>query len=128
AFSVLRDTASWWRAELWLAYGLLTEGKRDSGLVELSKASQLANGNANRTGWTRYLRAIFMDRVGHFDSALTQASSAAAIATQTHDPKLETRAYDVMGSDHSLSGRYRGALGSNQRALHIQNAYVPPSP
>jgi len=113
----------WWRAQLWLAEGLLRQAKRDSGLAELSKASGLATGNTNRAGWTRYVRSIFMDRVGHFDSALTEASSAAAIAKETHDPKLEARAYHAMGRIHSLSGRYRDALASNQRALEIENAY-----
>ena len=106
-----------------MAEGLLRQGKRDSGLVELSKASQLADGNDNRIGWTRYVRSIFMDRVGHFDSALTEASSAAMIAKATHDPKLEARAYHAMGRIHSLSGRYRDALASNQRALEIENGY-----
>jgi tetratricopeptide (TPR) repeat protein len=64
-----------------------------------------------------------MDRVGHFDSALTEASSAARIARDTHDPKLEARAYHAIGRIHSLSGRYRDALASNQRALEIENGY-----
>jgi CHAT domain-containing protein/Tfp pilus assembly protein PilF len=123
SFAVLHDSASWWRAQLWLAEGLLRQGKRDSGLVELSKASLLATGNQNRIGWTRYIRSIFMDRVGHFDSALTEASSAAAIAKKTDDPKLAARAYHAMGRIHSLSGRYRDALASNQRALEIENGY-----
>jgi tetratricopeptide (TPR) repeat protein len=123
SFAVLHDTASWWRAQLWMAEGLLRQGKRDSGLVELSRASQLADANDNRLGWTRYVRSIFMDRVGHFDSALTEASSAAMIAKATHDPKLEARAYHAMGRIHSLSGRYRDALASNQRALEIENGY-----
>ncbi len=64
-----------------------------------------------------------MDRIGHFDSALTEASSAAAIAKETHDPKLEARSYHAMGRIYSLSGRYRDALASNQRSLEIENAY-----
>ena len=36
------------------------------------------------------------------------------------------RAYHVMGRVHSLSGRYRDALASNQRALDIENAYGAP--
>lgn len=123
SFATLHDSASWWRAQLWLAEGLLRQGKRDSGLVELERASQLASDDPNRIGWTRYVRSIFMDRVGHFDSALTQASSAAVIARDTHDPKLEARAYHAMGRIHSLSGRYRDALASNQRALAIENSY-----
>ena len=123
SFATLRDTASWWRAQLWLSEGLLRQAKRDSGLVELSKASELAGTNTNRVGWTRYVRSIFMDRVGHFDSALTEASSAAQIARATHDPKLEARAYHAMGRIHSLSGHYRNALASNQRALDIENSY-----
>ncbi len=123
SFATLHDTASWWRAELWSASGLLTQGKRDSGLVELAKADSLARGDANRVGWTRYMHSIFMDRVGHFDSALTEASSAAKTAQETRDPKLEARAYHAMGRIHSLSGRYRDALVSNQRALAIENGY-----
>lgn len=123
SFATLHDTASWWRAQLWLSEGLLREGKRDSALAELEKASQLVGGDANRDGWTEYVRSIFMDRVGHFDSALTQASRAAVIARDTHDPKLEARAYHAMGRIHSLSGEYRDALASNQRALAIENGY-----
>jgi tetratricopeptide (TPR) repeat protein len=123
SFATLRDTASWWRAELWSAEGLLRVGKRDSGLVELVKADALAKGDANHVGWTRYVRSIFMDRVGHFDSALTEASSAARIAQETRDPKLEARAYHAMGRIYSLSGRYHDALVSNQRALEIENSY-----
>jgi CHAT domain-containing protein/Tfp pilus assembly protein PilF len=123
SFATLSDTASWWRAELWSAEGLLRLGKRDSGLVELAKADILAKGDPNRVGWTRYVRSIFMDRVGHFDSALTEASTAARIASETRDPKLEARAYHAMGRIHSLSGQYRDALVSNQRALEIENGY-----
>jgi tetratricopeptide (TPR) repeat protein len=126
SFATLRDTASWWRAELWSANGLLTEGKRDSGLVELARADALTNGNANRVGWTIFIRSVFMDHVGHFDSALVQASNAARIARETHDPKLEARAYHEMGRIHSLSGRYREALVNNQRALEIENGYGAP--
>ena len=123
SFATLGDTASWWRAQLWFSEGLLRQGKRDPALVELEKASRLAVGDANRTGWTRFVRSIFMDRVGHFDSALTEASSAATIARETHDEKLEARAYHAMGRIHSLSGRYGDALASNQRALAIENSY-----
>jgi tetratricopeptide (TPR) repeat protein len=123
SFATLRDTASWWRAELWFANGLLIQGKRDSALVELAKADALTSGNANRVGWTSQVRSVFMDHVGHFDSALIQASNAARIARDTHDPKLEARAYHEMGRIHSLSGRYRDALASNQRALEIENGY-----
>lgn len=123
SFAGLHDSASWWRAQLWLSEGLLRQGKRDSALVELEKASRLAGRDANRVGWTKYMRSIFMDRVGHFDSALTQASGAAVIARDTHDPKLEARAYHAMGRIHSLSGQYHDALTSNQRALDIENGY-----
>ncbi len=123
SFAVAGDTASWWRAQLWLAYGLLIQGKRDSAVVELSRASQLANGNPNRVGWTRYVRSIFMDRVGHFDSALTEASSVTVIGRETHDQKLEAGGYHAMGNSYSLSGRYRDALVNNQRALEIDNRY-----
>ena len=122
SFATLGDTTSWWRAQLWLSEGLLRQGKRDTALVELEKASRLAVGSANRTGWTRFVRSIFMDRVGHFDSALTEASSAAVIARETRDPKLEARAYHALGRIHSLSGRYTAALASNSRALAIENA------
>lgn len=123
SFAVLGDTASWWRAQLWLANGLLVLGKRDSAVIELSRAFELAKGNANRDGWTRYVRSIFMDRIGHFDSALTEASRVAVIARQTHDQKLEASAYHALGRSYSLSGRYHEALRSNQRALEIENAY-----
>lgn len=123
SFAVLGDTASWWRAQLWFAYGLLTQGKRDSAVVELSKASQLANANPNRVGWTRYVRSIFMDRAGHFDSAITEASIVTVIGKKTHDQKLEARGYHAMGNSYSLSGRYRDALVNNQHALEIDNRY-----
>ncbi len=126
SFATLHDTASLWRAELWSANGLLTLGKRDSGLVELTRADALTNGDANRVGWTSHVRSVFMDHVGHFDSALTEASNAARIARETHDPKLEARAYHEMGRIHSLSGRYRDALVSNRRALEIENGYGAP--
>ena len=122
SFASSRDTALWWRAQLWFAYGLLTEGKRDSAVAELSKASELTGADANRIGWTRYVRSIFMDRVGHFDSALTEASAVANVGRQTRDPKLEASAYHAMGRSYSLTGRYREALASNQRALDIENA------
>jgi tetratricopeptide (TPR) repeat protein len=123
SFAVLGDTASWWRAQLWLSFGLLIQGKRDSALVELSKASQLANGHANRVGWTRYVRTIFMDRIGHFDSALTEASMVAVIGRETHDQKLEAGAYHAMGNVYSLSGRHRDALASHLHALEIDHRY-----
>ena len=121
SFATLGDTAAEWRAQLWLAEGLLRQGKRDSALAEFDQAARLAAGDSDRTGWTRYVHSIFMDRIGHFDSALTEASSAARIGEATHDAKLEARAWHALGRIHSLSGRYHDALASNQRAFAILN-------
>lgn len=123
SFAIVHDTASWWRAQLWMAEGLLFLGKNDSAETELAKAAALAKGDVNRVGWTRYVRGIFMDRRGHFDSAMTEISSAGAIARETHDAKLEARAYHVMARIQSLTGRHRDALANNQRALQIENSY-----
>ena len=123
SFEVRHDTASWWRAQLWLADALLKQGKRDSAEHAMAEATTLAGKNPNRVGWTRYEQSIFLDRIGRFDAALTQAAAAEAIGHETHDMPLEASSYSAMGRIHSLSGRYREALASNQRAIALERSY-----
>src|SRR6476469_8789584 len=114
SFARTRDTASWWRAQLWLADALLKQGKRDSADAAMALAEGLAGRDADRVGWTRYEHSIFLDRLGHFDSALVEATAAEQLARQTHDDVLRAIAFSATGRIHSLSGRYGQALASNQ--------------
>ena len=123
SFAAAHDTASWWRSQLWLSYTMLTQGQRDSGLTALARATALAGTDPNRTGWTHYMRGIFFDRAGRFDSAAAEVTAAQALAWQSHDRKLEASAIHVMGRIQSLSGRYRDALASHQRVLALEAEY-----
>ena len=123
SFETAHDTASWWRAQLWLADALLKQGKRDSAEAAMTEAATLTGQNENRVGWTRYERSIFLDRVGKFDSALIEAAAAQAIGHSTHDTPLEASSYSAQGRIHSLSGRYREALASNQKAIALERSY-----
>ena len=119
----VHDTASWWRAELWLGDALLKQGKRDSADIEMAKAVALAGNDPNRVGWTRYEHSIFLDRLGKFDSAFVEASSAEQLGIESRDQPLQASAYSAIGRINSLSGRYREALASNQRAIAVERAY-----
>lgn len=123
SFASVHDTASWWRGQLWLSQELLTQGRRDSGLVALALASTLAGADPNRIGWTRYVRSIFLDQVGHLDSALAETAAARALALESHDLELGAAAYHAMGRIHSLSGRYREALASNQKSFELDHQF-----
>ena len=123
SFALRHDTASWWRSELWLADALLKQGKRDSAVAAMAEATRLAGKNANRLGWTHYEQSIFLDRIGKFDTALIEARAAEAIGHQTHDMPLEASSYSAQGRIHSLSGRYREALASNQKAIALERLY-----
>jgi CHAT domain-containing protein/tetratricopeptide (TPR) repeat protein len=123
SFAAAHDTASWWRATLWLSQTLLTRGNRDAGLAALATTSRLAGADADRRGWTLYVRSIFQDRVGHFDSAFVSADSARLLAVRSSDPRLEASAYHALGRIHSLSGRYHDALAANLRSLQLDNRF-----
>ena len=123
SFEARRDTSSWWKAQLWLADALLKQGKRDSGVAAMVQATALAGRNADRIGWTRYEQSIFLDRIGKFDAALTEARAAQEIGHAEHDMPLEAGSFSAMGRIHSLSGRYREALASNQKAIALERSY-----
>lgn len=123
SFSRVHDTASWWRAELWLADALLKQGKRDSADAQMAMAVALMGTDRDRIGWTRYEHSIFLDRLGHFDSAMVEASAAESLATASNDKPLRASSYSAMGRIHSLSGQYRQALASNQMAISIEREY-----
>ena len=123
SFAAVHDTASWWRASLWLSQTLLTKGDRDAGLVALATTSGLAGTDPDRRGWTCYVRSIFQDRIGHFDSAFVSADSARLLAVRSRDPRLEAAAYHALGRIHSLSGRYHHALAANLKSLQLDNSF-----
>ena len=123
SFETRGDTSSWWQAQLWLADALLRQGKRDSAELAMTTVTALAGRNANRVGWTRYEQSIFLDRVGKFDLALVEAKAAQSIGNATRDMPLEASSYDAIGRIHSLSGRYREALASNQKAMALRRTY-----
>jgi CHAT domain-containing protein len=123
SFEMRHDTTLWWRAELWLADALLKQGKRDSAVAAMTEATTLAGNNPNRLGWTRYEQSIFLDRIGKFDAALIEAQAAEDIGHKIHDMPLEASSYSAIGRIHSLSGRYREALASNQRAIALERSY-----
>ncbi len=123
SFRAAGDTASWWRAELWLADALLKQGKRDSADAAMALAVSLSGRDADRVGWTRYEHSIFLDRVGRFDSALIEARAAEGLSREAHDDALRASTFSAMGRIHSLRGQYREALASNQKAIAIERAY-----
>ena len=123
SFALRRDTASWWRAQLWLADALLKQGHRDSAEVALAAAAALAAPDSDRIGWTRYVRSIFLDRIGRFDSALVEAGAAQSLAHRLGDRQLEASSFSAMGRIHSLSGQYGAALTSNQQAIALERSY-----
>lgn len=123
SFAAAHDTASWWRAQLWLADALLRLGERDSAVAALASATWLAGVHPERLGLTHHVRSIFLDRAGRLDSALVEASMAQAIARSTGDKRLEARTFSAMGRIFSLSGRYREALLANQRAFALEHEY-----
>ena len=123
SFALKRDTASWWRAQLWLSAALLKQGHRDSAEVALAAAAALAAPDPDRIGWTRYVRSIFLDRIGRFDSAMVEASAAQSLAHTHGDPQLEASSFSAMGRIHSLSGQYRAALTNNLQAIALERSY-----
>jgi CHAT domain-containing protein/tetratricopeptide (TPR) repeat protein len=123
SFARAGDSASLWRAELWLGDALLKQGKRDSADVEMAHAVSLAGSVSKRLGWTRYEHSIFLDRLGKFDSAFVEANAARQLAIETRDQPLLASSYSAIGRINSLSGRYHEALASNQRAIAVERAY-----
>jgi CHAT domain-containing protein/tetratricopeptide (TPR) repeat protein len=123
SFEKQQDTASWWKAQLWLADALLKQGKRDSAEAAMVEATALAGRNADRIGWTRYEQSIFLDRIGKFDAAMIEARAAQRIGHAARDMPLEASSFSAMGRIHSLSGRYHEALASNQQAIALERSY-----
>jgi len=122
AFALRHDTANLWRAQLWWGEALTENSRRDSARSALDGAMMLAAGDANREGWTRYVRSIFYDRQGKFDSAFADATRARVLARTTGDGRLEASADHAMGRIHSLTGHYAEALDDNTRALALERA------
>ena len=89
----------------------------------MARVVSLADNVPNRLGWTRYEHSIFLDRLGKFDSALVEATAARQLAIETRDQPLLASSYSAIGRINSLSGRYREALESNQRAIAIEREY-----
>lgn len=89
----------------------------------MAQAVSLTGRDPDREGWTRYEHSIFLDRLGHFDSALVEAKSAEQLARESHDDPLRASTFSAMGRIHSLSGQYRDALASNQKAIALERAY-----
>jgi CHAT domain-containing protein/tetratricopeptide (TPR) repeat protein len=86
-------------------------------------AVSLMGSDRDRIGWTRYEHSIFLDRLGHFDSAMIEASAAESLAAVSNDKPLRASSFSAMGRIHSLSGQYREALASNQTAISIEREY-----
>jgi CHAT domain-containing protein len=120
SFAQVGDSASLWQAQLWWAEALLRSGKRDSAQAALDQEMVWSKGNRAREGWTLYVRSLLLHRQGKLDSALQASTAAIARARAIKDRELEARSLSVVGTVHSLSGRYRLAAAETERALAVR--------
>src|SRR5713101_728273 len=119
SFSRTRDTASWWRAQMYFGSALERLGRRDSARLALAQALSLAGSHPGREGRTRIEMSILLDRVGKFDSSFAEAARADTLARQAHDRPLEVSVYNSYGRIYSLTGRHRQALVAHDSELAI---------
>jgi CHAT domain-containing protein/tetratricopeptide (TPR) repeat protein len=122
------DTARQWHAEVWGADGLLRTGRLAEAGAALDRGFDLANGDPSREAWTRLLRSQLLHRRGRLDSALDQAQAALRAAHALRLRDLEARSHSLLGTVHSLSGRYRLAAAAAESALVLERELHNPSP
>ncbi|MDQ6893901.1 MAG: CHAT domain-containing protein [Acidobacteriota bacterium] len=119
-FARRKDGAGKWRATLWWCRAARDIGKTDEALAQIPALLAFAAGNPGREGWTRCVHALLLHRAGKMDDALGEASRALELSGPARDPRLESKALGVIGTVHSLTGRYRQALAANERRLVIE--------
>ena len=119
SFAAAGDSALHWRAGLGWTEALLRTGRRDSARAAIAEQFVLARGNPSREGWTRLVNGLLLLRFARLDSAGMEADSARRIAAAIGDRHLEARGLSVMGTAHSLGGRYREAAEAAERAVVI---------
>lgn len=120
------DTAGLWRAQHWEGDLLRRLGQRDSARAALARAMLLASGHPDREGWTRVALGQLLEREGKLDSALVEARRAIRLARSTGDRQLQAGAHDLLGTLHSLRGRYRESLAADSTALALHRAEGAP--
>ncbi len=114
------DTATLWRATLFLADAQMRIGQPDSAAVGFARALLLAGHDSSRVAWSLHLHSLLLHRLGEFSEAMTESRRAFAIGDLLRDYKLQAAALGTQATIASLHGRYREALALNERQLATQ--------
>lgn len=123
SFALVGDSANLWRAQVWWAYTLTRTNRTDSAEAALALAMDLARGNPEREGWTRWVRCSRFSRVGQSDSAISDCTRALRLAEVTKHHELQARAHHQLGTIHSRLGHYRMAVDQTERTLALHRRH-----
>jgi CHAT domain-containing protein/tetratricopeptide (TPR) repeat protein len=111
------DTAGWWKAELWWAYGQMRLGHPDSAEQALGRVRDLVGGQAERQAWTSVVTSNLLSLQGRFDHAVVEAERARDLAGQTSDAGLQHGVSYALGWVYSMTGRQREAFTVDSEAV-----------
>ncbi|HVS04098.1 MAG TPA: CHAT domain-containing protein [Thermoanaerobaculia bacterium] len=114
-------------ARIELAYRQLLLGQHADAEAALPELRELTAGNVPLASRVAHLGAIVLYREGKMEEALREAERALARARDAGDPELTGQTYGVLGTVHSLSGRYRESLATSERRVALARRHLPGS-
>jgi CHAT domain-containing protein/tetratricopeptide (TPR) repeat protein len=120
------DTASLWRATLFLADAQMRLGMPDSAAANFERARVLAGRDSSHIAWTHHQRSLLLHRQGRFAEAMQESELALTMAERQDDYRLQWAALSAHGTILSLQGRYAEAFAYNERSLAIKRDHGAP--
>ena len=121
---VAGDSAGLWNSTLWGGYGLMRLGRRDSAGALIREALHLAR-SPGESAWSHSILSNWWDQQGRFDSALSHATRARALAQADSDPELRHSAAVSLGRIYVRTGRYRESLALHESTVVAERQLRP---
>jgi CHAT domain-containing protein len=123
SFAVARDTAGWWRAQLWWAQTLMRLARTDSSEAAIREAFQLAGSDSSRHAWTYLMRCGLWSRLGRSAEAIADCERAQGLAERLGAGDLQARVHFQLGTVYSRRGLFRRSVQEAERALALERQY-----
>jgi len=123
SFALARDSAGWWRAQLWWAETLMRLARTDSSEAALRDAFLLAGSDSSRHAWTYLMRCGLSSRLGRSAQAIEDCEQALGLAERLDAGELRARVHTQLGTIYSRRGLFRRSVQETERALALERRY-----